>query len=354
MLPETTKGGWTVVGFAAVGVVILAFTAWVAWRGSLKPMARPVAAATASAPAAVSATGRFEPMEPVTRVGAPYFQGHPAMIAELEVAEGDHVRAGQLIAVLAGKPQLDADVRQAAARFSVEQVKLDQATAAPRNSDAATQTAEVARWQAALAASQAEYARYETLRRTHDVSASDLDQKRAGMENDQHMLEEAKARLAGLTEQHVQDVKTAQSELDLARAGLDRARLDLANAEVRSPADGVIVHIRARPGEEVGPLGIVELARTAQMDVLAEVYETDIRRVKIGQLAEVTSELLPPGTRLSGAVTEIGSDVGRAEMVAGDTAAFADARVVLVRVRLADSAPAANLIHGKASVVIRP
>jgi HlyD family secretion protein len=264
------------------------------------------------------------------------------------------VRAGQLIAKLAGRPQLEAEVRRADARAALQQVKLEQATSAPRKSDVATQKAEEARWRAARDTAQAEYQRYETLRATHDVSASDLGQKRSELDNAQHMLEAATARVGGLTEQHAEDVRAAQSELDLAHAERQRARIDLANTEVHAPADGVILHIRARPGEEVGAQGIVELARTARMDVLAEVYETDISRVKVGQQAEVISDLLPVGTRLQGTVTRIGSEVDRAEMVATDTASFADARVVLVRIRLADASRAAGLIHGKASVIIRP
>jgi HlyD family secretion protein len=233
-------------------------------------------------------------------------------------------------------------------------VKLEQATTAPKAPDSAARNAEVSRWQAALETDQAEVQRYETLRKTHDVSESDLDAKRGEMQNAQHMLDEAKAKQAGLTEQYTQDVRAAQSELDLAQAELDRARMNLANSDVHAPADGVILHVRARAGEEVGPQGIVELARTARMDVLAEVYETDVVRVKAGQKAEVMSDLLPAGTRLQGSVTEIGGEVGRAEMVASDTASFADARVVLVRIRLEDGSLAAGLIHGKAAVIIRP
>ena len=353
-MPPQTTNRLKLAALLAAGIIIVAGPAWMHWRRSDKGIAPAVAAASAPASNAVSATGRFEPMEPATHVGAPYIQGHPAIVARLAVAEGEPVHAGQLIAVLAGKPQLEAAVRQASARVQVEKARLQEAKAGPRSSDVAEQTAEIARWQSALATAQADYRRYATLRRTRDVSASDLDGKRNQMENARQMLAEAKARLAGLTELHAQDVQAAQSQLDVARAELDRARMDMASADVRAPVDGVILHVRARPGEEIGPEGIVELAGTAQMDVLAEVYETDIGRVKLGEHADVVSELLPAGTRLAGTVVEIGDEVGRAQMVADDTAAFADARVVLVRIRLADSTPAAKLIHGKVSVILHP
>jgi HlyD family secretion protein len=302
----------------------------------------------------VSAIGRFEPMEPVTRVSAPYIQGHPATIAEVKVSEGDHVRAGQLIAVLAGRGQLKAAVEEAKARVEAEQIKLQDAQEAPLPSDMAAHAADVERCQAAVHFAQSEFDRYQSLRTTRDVSASETEDKRNQLINAQQMLEAAKARQAALSERHAQNVEAARSELDVARAQLDRARFDDASAEVHAPVDGVILHVRARPGEQVGPEGIVELARTAQMDVMAEVYETDVNRVRMGEHAEVTSNLLPAGTKLDGTVVDIGREVGRAAMTAGDSAAFADARVVLVRIRLADSNSASNLIDGKVSVVFRP
>jgi HlyD family secretion protein len=86
------------------------------------------------------------------------------------------------------------------------------------------------------------------------------------------------------------------------------------------------------------------------MGVVAEVYETDIGRVKLGQPAIITSDLL--SQKLTGTVAAIGREIGRAENVSTDPAAFADSRVVRVRVRLADSAPVAGMIHGKVKVVI--
>lgn len=293
-------------------------------------------------------------MEPVTRVSAPYFEGHPATIAQIKVSEGDHVHARQVIAVLADREQLKASVDQANARVTSAQIKLDRVQQEPRASDVASRAAEVERWQAAARTAQADFERYQSLRATHDVSASDVESKRNQMINAQQMLAIAQASRAALTERHAQDIDSARAELDMARAQLERARLDDAGAEVRAPADGVILHIRARPGEQVGPQGIVELARTAQMDVLAEVYETDISRVRIGEHAQVTSNLLPPGTKLQGTVVDIGREVGKASMPGGDSAAFADANIVLVRVRLADGAAASNLIDGKASVVLQP
>ena len=352
MKPQSPKFALRRPALLASGAVILASLVWVLAR---KPAdaAAPSAAIPAIPVTAVSASGRIEPSESITHVAAPNINGRPAIIAKLNVREGESVRAGQVIAVLAGKQQLEAAARQAEARMNLDQVKLDQLRAAPRSSDLAAQNAEVARWQAALDNAQAEYKRYESLQANHDVSVSELDAKRSEMENARRMTEQARARLAGLSEVRPDDVRFAESALQASRAELERARLDLASAELHSPADGVVLHVHAKPGEEVGQQGVLELAKTAEMCVIAEVYETDIRRVKTGQSAEVQSELLP-GKTLKGTVATIGHEIGRADLAPTDPATFADSRVVLVVIRLTDSREVAGLIHGKVSVVIQP
>jgi HlyD family secretion protein len=57
---------------------------------------------------------------------------------------------------------------------------------------------------------------------------------------------------------------------------------------------------------------------------------------------------------MAGVVASIGREIGRSEVVSTDPAAFADTRVVRVKIRLADSKPVAGLIHGKVKVVIAP
>jgi HlyD family secretion protein len=102
----------------------------------------------------------------------------------------------------------------------------------------------------------------------------------------------------------------------------------------------------------VGPAGLLELVKTDSMGVIAEVYETDLGRVHVGQKATISGELLH--AKLQGTVAAIGSEIGRAELSSGDAAAFADSRVVHVRITLPDSAALAGLIHGKVTVVMEP
>jgi HlyD family secretion protein len=77
------------------------------------------------------------------------------------------------------------------------------------------------------------------------------------------------------------------------------------------------------------------------MYAIAEVYETDIRKVKVGQKARVKSEAL--ARDLTGTVTRIRPKVQKLDEIGTDPAARKDARIVEVEIRLDDSAAAASL-----------
>jgi HlyD family secretion protein len=135
-------------------------------------------------------------------------------------------------------------------------------------------------------------------------------------------------------------------------AQLARARAEADMAVVRSPLKGRVLDIFARAGERVGPDGIAEIAETEQMYAVAEVYETDIARVRVGQRATVTSPALPQA--LDGAVEVIHLKVGKKDVLDTDPAARTDARVVEVEIRLEDSRAAAGLTNLQVQVAIAP
>ncbi len=147
--------------------------------------------------------------------------------------------------------------------------------------------------------------------------------------------------------------------LDTAQTGVDTARADLVAAQsvvdldvVRAPVSGQIVTIFARAGERVGPNGFAEIAQNDQMFAIAEVYETDVGRVKVGQHATVQSPAFEQP--LTGTVDRIGMKIGKQDLLDTDPIARTDARVVEVRVKLDDSKRAAGLSHLQVEVAIAP
>ncbi|HJQ84687.1 MAG TPA: efflux RND transporter periplasmic adaptor subunit [Candidatus Binatia bacterium] len=144
----------------------------------------------------------------------------------------------------------------------------------------------------------------------------------------------------------------AQLKVDVARAEVAAAQSALDLDTVRAPAAGQVIEIHARRGERVGPEGIAELADTARMYAVAQVYETDIGRVKVGQRASMTSPALP--APLTGTVERIGMKIGRLDVLDTDPAARTDARVVPVDIKLDDSTRGAALSNLQLQVAIEP
>jgi cobalt-zinc-cadmium efflux system membrane fusion protein len=102
----------------------------------------------------------------------------------------------------------------------------------------------------------------------------------------------------------------AESRLKEARVEHARARhaADLIGAgqgmrvTVRAPADAVVMTIRAAVGASVAPGGdaLVELGDPSRLQVVAQVAESDLRRIAVGQEAEV--ELPALATRVAARV----------------------------------------------------
>lgn len=148
------------------------------------------------------------------------------------------------------------------------------------------------------------------------------------------------------------DVAVTQAELEDALAAVQQAKAQLDLAYVRSPKAGQILKIHTWPGEIISNKGIVELGRTEQMYAIAEVYETDISKVRLGQQATITSTGFTG--KLQGIVEEIGLQIGKKDVLGTDPVADVDARVVEVKIRLnpTDSKRVAALTNLKVKLVI--
>ena len=139
------------------------------------------------------------------------------------------------------------------------------------------------------------------------------------------------------------NLEVAQAELAAARA-----RLDL--AVVTSPIRAQVLEIHARPGEMISPEGILELGRTDQMYAIAEVYETDIAKIRPGQRARVSLAALDEP--LTGVVEDTELRVSRLDVLGTDPIAKTDARVVEVKIALDDGASVARFTNMQVEVEI--
>ncbi|MDJ0901205.1 MAG: ABC exporter membrane fusion protein [Xenococcus sp. MO_188.B8] len=185
------------------------------------------------------------------------------------------------------------------------------------------------------------------IRETRAISQQEIDTL-------EEQIAEAEATLDRIAEVRDVDVQKAQAEVDRAIAAFKKAEEDLALTHVKAPTDGQIMTIHAYPGEIVGDDGVVEFGQTKQMMVVAEVYESDINRVEIGQKATVISETSAFKGEITGTVSHIGLKIGKQDVLDTDPAADVDSRVVEVEIRLdsASSDRVSALTNSKALVKI--
>jgi HlyD family secretion protein len=164
----------------------------------------------------------------------------------------------------------------------------------------------------------------------------------------------AKATLSKISEVRSVDVQGAQAELARAQATARQAQAELAEAYVRAPNAGEILKIHARAGESPGDNGIVEMGQTSQMVAVAEVYESDVRKLRVGQTASIASETRAFGQNLRGTVSYIGLQIGKQDVLNTDPAADSDSRVVEVKIAIDpnDSTNVKGLTNSKVSIKI--
>ena len=127
-------------------------------------------------------------------------------------------------------------------------------------------------------------------------------------------------------------MQAAQTDVESAIASVKQAEADWDLTSVRSPIHGQVLKVNTRPGEIISNTGIIELGRTQQMYVVAEVYETDIQKVRLGQSAVITSNAF--AGELRGKVTDIGLQVNRQNIFDLNPQADTDHKVVDVKIRL--------------------
>jgi HlyD family secretion protein len=262
------------------------------------------------------------------------------------------VKTGDVVAVLDSRRQLEDAVHSLESQVKVAQNRVDVVKSGPRKGDLAAEQAAIARLEATLAGAQIDAARYDELYQKQAATVIERDQRRLQVETATQAVNEAKSRLQSLQEIRDVDVKLAEAEVDAATTAVEKARRELEASVVKAPFNGRVLTIHAHPGEEIGPRGVIEIGRTDKMYVIAEVFESDIPRVKVGQKATITSEAF--SKPWSGEVESIGSQVAKGDIDQTNPVSLTDARVVDVKIRLDDSSEASRLIHGKVTAVIEP
>lgn len=314
------------------GVVAVAGVGAFLWQRQA-PVAAPVVQAAAG-PIGVGALGRVEPASRIRKLSQP--GGFSVnRVARLLVGEGDTVTAGQLLAELSDADQKDAAVVQAQAALAEARARLTKTKAGGRPSEIEAQEARIQALSAVEDMARRDAERAEKLVPSGAGASAVAERNRAAAARAGAERAEAKAQLETLAHPRPEDLAVAEAQVQSAEATLKRAQADAELSRMRAPIAGTILKIHAYTGDPIGDDGLLEMANLDRMDVVADVYETDLPRLRIGAEAEV----IVPGEsqRFRATVREIGWVVRRTTQAGADPVASVDARTVEVRLGLADA-----------------
>ncbi len=245
----------------------------------------------------VSGTGEIKPKNYVN-VGATAF----GPITHLYVKEGEHVRKGEILAVIENVPQESAVGAQKSAISSANgDIAADVAAQAVAK-------ANVEHAKADLEQKQLDYKRAQELYKDALLAKQDFDAKKAAYDiavatlaQDQAALAQADAQTSSARDKFASAKQTLRGDIDAYQKSISV-----------SPFDGIVTNLPVREGETVVEgiqnaegSTLMTLANMAVVTAEVKVDETDITGVQIGQKADVTVDALP-GKVFKGHVTEVG------------------------------------------------
>ncbi|MEB3264921.1 MAG: DevB secretion protein [Synechococcus sp.] len=232
----------------------------------------------------VTALGRLTPEGGLVNLSIPAGSvGGSEVVQRWFVPEGAEIRKGELLARLSSWDQLEASVREAQASLNAAQVLLP------------------------------------SLKFSQD-RARQLFQD------------------GGISEQELGEVQanviSKQADIQTAQAALSRARTQLAAAEIRSPLDGFLIRIYSWPGMKETDEGLALIGRAERMQAWAQVFQTDVNRLRIGQAAEVRAETGGFKGVIPARLVSIIRQVSARDLFATTGNNDVNARVVLVKLDL--------------------
>lgn len=345
-----------VVVLGAVAVVATAY-AYTEWRRGQAD--KSVTVRVGSIRQTVAAIGRVEPFTEVTLANK-----IPGRIREVLVKEGDQVTKGQVV-IRFDDAEPAAGVRMAEARIATAQSEVRRATRAlatararwteaksgPRPQEIAKARAEVAEAKQKQQFSEVERNRMKRLLDSGYVARAQYDAEdtnaevwrarvRAAEEALNLLLAGSKAETVASAWAQAQEseaeLRRAESQARQAQAELGVAQAAVGSTVVESTLDGKVTRKLVEPGEAVDiSMPLMILGDMQKVIIKAEVDETDVGKLSMGQRAEVTADAYP-GRIFPGRIYEMGQAVGKRKVKPEDPAKIQDMKVLEVKIEITE------------------
>ena len=331
----TARSRWGIAG-SAVALVTVAVALLGPTRNRNSVEAHGISSDRTVAIVAFASPGRVEGASETTQIGA----AADGILKAVYVKEGQLVKTGTLLGEI-GCDDLQASLQTAIAEADgARQTRIrilrgardEEKKIATEKTAAARATFEEAK--SRLGMQRALYQKEEISRATYDQAVRDLG------------VADANFRAAVRTEEllgapPLQEEKARANADVLASEGRVRMVQErIGKCSISAPSDGTILRVYARPGESfstVTPRPLFSLADTSTRHIKAEVDESDVDKVSVGQKVVIHADALE-GKTLNGSVASVSAMMGRKSINTGDPSDKSDRDILEAVIDLEDHA----------------
>ncbi|HLY54543.1 MAG TPA: efflux RND transporter periplasmic adaptor subunit [Stellaceae bacterium] len=218
----------------------------------------------------------------------------PGRVATLAVDEGDHVKAGEVLATL-DKAYFEDDLRTARAAVDAEKAALEKLQNGSRPEEIAQARANLAMVKATLVNARQTEARQHQLANQGAATRQAADDAIAAERQAAAQVDAAEQtlRLAEIGPRQ-EDIAAAKAGLEQAEAALIVAQRRMTDSDLVAPSDGIVL-TRAREAGSIVGTGDTVFTETLSTPVWVHAYvgERDLGHVHPGMTADVTSDSTP-------------------------------------------------------------
>jgi multidrug efflux pump subunit AcrA (membrane-fusion protein) len=225
-----------------------------------------------------------------------------APVKRMLVNRGDHVRAGQLIADLESS-DLAAAVQEAKYQYEQAQSAYATVTGATVVEDETKARADVQSAQSAFDAAKKLYDSRAALQKEGALAQKQVDETKLQMVQAQTQLETAQQHLKSLNGVGRQEaIRTAQAQMDAAKAHQETLAVQLSYARVVSPISGVVAERQVNVGETASAgMPLISVVDISQVRAIANVPAKEAASLRVGRPARVAG----PDGDIPGTVTVV-------------------------------------------------
>lgn len=226
----------------------------------------------------------------------------PGEVKEVKVKEGDSVKKGDILLIIssdtlyAKQSQVNAQIEAATGQLNAAKAARDAASAKLELAENGARPEEIDQARAGYDLAKVTYDRLKVLYEEKSITKSDLDNAETQMQvaKDKYDIAQSGARqedikaAKALVDQANASVQAVEGQIKQAQGALDEVNVNINNATIVAPEDGVVTQLNVKKGELVStgmPLVIVTDVNIPSIS--CNVRETDLSKVDLNQEVSV-------------------------------------------------------------------